>query len=219
MPVPSRLIASFEEQSLYHIICKSVAERLLFKTEENKRYFLSGYTKLLHDFVDTYAYCMMNNHVHWLIRTKKASDLLSFLTGMPVEDLTITQKKFIAGSCAYHELIEQQFNRFFISYSLAYNKENNVKGHLYNRPFKRIAIIDDAHFTSLIVYIHANPLKHGVMKDFREYRWSSYQSLISNQPTKIMREEVLEWFGGKSRFIETHKVMAEWYYDHNLCGE
>ena len=151
MPVPSRLVASFEEQSFYHIICKSVAERLLFKTEENKRYFLSGYTKLLNDFVDTYAYCIMNNHVHWLIRTKKASNLLSLLNGKPIVDLTITQKKFIEASCAYHELIEQQFNRFFISYSLAYNKENNAQGHLFNRPFKRIAVVDDTHFTSLIL--------------------------------------------------------------------
>ena len=219
MPVPSRLVASFEEQSFYHIICKSVAERLLFKTEENKRYFLSRYTNLLHDFVDTYAYCMMNNHVHWLIRTKTVPDILSVLARMPVETLTTTQKKFTAGLCAYHELIKQQFNRFFISYSLAYNRENNVKGHLFNRPFKRIAVVNDAHFTSLIVYIHANPLKHGAMEDFCEYRWSSYQSLISSQPTKIMREEVLEWFGGKSRFVQTHGEMAEWYYDHNLGGE
>ena len=219
MPVPSRLVASFEEQSFYHIICKSVAERFLFKTEENKRYFLSGYIKLLHDFVDTYAYCIMNNHVHWLIRTKKASDLLFFLSMMSAKDQTITQKKFIAGSCTYHELIEQQFNRFFISYSLAYNKENKIKGHLFNRPFKRIAIVNDDHFTSLTVYIHANPLKHGMMKDFREYKWSSYQSFISGQPTKMMRNEVLEWFGGKKRFIETHTGMAEWYYDHNSGGE
>ncbi len=219
MPVPSRLIASFEEESFYHIICKSVAERVLFKTEENKRYFLSGYAKLLYNFIDTYAYCIMNNHVHWLIRTKSVPALISFLNNVPVRDLTITQKRFIAGSCTYHELIEQQFNRFFISYSLAYNKENNMKGHLFNRPFKRIAIADEIHFTTLIVYIHANPLKHGLMRDFYKYKWSSYQSLISDQPTKMMREETLEWFGGKKRFIETHHGMSEWYYSHESAGE
>ena len=146
MPVPARLLASFEEQTVYHIICKSVAERLLFKTEENKRYFLSGYAKYSCNFVDTYAYCLMNNHVHWLIRTRTAHDLLSFLTAQPVKDLTVTHKKFIDGSCTYHELIEQQFNRFFISYSLAYNKQNNIQGHLFNRPFKRIVVANDAHF-------------------------------------------------------------------------
>lgn len=94
-----------------------------------------------------------------------------------------------------------------------------MKGHLFNRPFKRIAIADEIHFTTLIVYIHANPLKHGLMRDFYKYKWSSYQSLISDQPTKMMREETLEWFGGKKRFIETHHGMSEWYYSHESAGE
>ena len=93
---------------------------------------------------------------------------------------------------------------------------NKIKGHLFNRPFKRLEVKDNAHLTQLFVYIHANSMKHGITKDFINYKWSSYQAILSNHPTNIKREEVLNWFGGKDRFITAQHEMAEFYYNHPL---
>ncbi|MBN1310382.1 MAG: hypothetical protein JXB30_03110, partial [Anaerolineae bacterium] len=43
--------------------------------------------------------------------------------------------------------------------------------------------------------------------DFREWKWSSYASHLSQQPTRLNRAEVLEWFGVPEDYIELH---AQW---------
>jgi putative transposase len=90
---------------------------------------------------------------------------------------------------------------------------------MFNKPFRCIEVEDDLHFSQLVVYIHANPLKHQVMKDFTKYRWSSYQAIISNRYTLIKRDGVLKWFGDRHNFIQTHQIQSDFYYNHNLNGE
>jgi hypothetical protein len=122
-------------------------------------------------------------------------------------------------NCSFHELIEQQFNRLFIAYTLAFNRKNAISGHLFNRPFKRIEVTDNNHLTQLFVYIHANTVRHGISKDFSHHKWSSYQAIISTQPTHIKRQEVLDWFRGREQFITAHKEMSKFYLEHDLGGE
>lgn len=53
--------------------------------------------------------------------------------------------------------------------------------------------------------------------DFISYPWSSWKSLLSEAPTHLLRNEVLEWFGGKPEFVRTHKEMAK-YYENSEVG-
>jgi putative transposase len=219
MPLAQQYLANIHEGSFYHIICRAIDGKKLFYNDDNRTYFLSRYQTLLGDFVDTYAYSLLDNHVHWLIKSKQEDAIALYLKQVPPGELTSTHKKFLAGECLFHELIEQQFNRLFIGYTLALNKRNNSKGHLFNRPFKRIEIKDNSHLTQLFVYIHANVMKHGLQKDFTQHKWSSYKAIISDKPTHIKRAEILEWFGGRERFINTHKEMSHYFYNHPLGGE
>lgn len=95
---------------------------------------------------------------------------------------------------------------------LLMNKSRNTTGHLFSRPFKRIVIADDFHLTQLIICIHANIKKHSVSDNFQQYNGSSYRSILSQVPTHLKREEVLEWFGGVVRFISLHVTQADFYY-------
>ena len=62
----------------------------------------------------------------------------------------------------------------------------------------------DAHFVHLVSYIHRNPERHGFVKDYRDWPHTSYRALLSNQPTRLRREELLEWFGGAAAFQQFH---------------
>ncbi len=115
--------------------------------------------------------------------------------------------------------MEFQFKDFFISYAMAYNKENKRQGSLFINPFRRIKVVDNSHFTQLIIYHHANILKHFGQKNFQDYKWSSYRAIVSDKPTHLKREEVLEWSGGGEQFIKIHKENAEYYYSHPLSME
>ncbi|MBU1064924.1 hypothetical protein KKC74_09000 [bacterium] len=57
----------------------------------------------------------------------------------------------------------------------------------------------------IILYIHLNPVHHGLTENFECYRWSSYSKLLGDQPTKLHRDAIYEIFDGKNGFIEDHK--------------
>ena len=43
--------------------------------------------------------------------------------------------------------------------------------------------------------------------------------MLSEKPTRVKRSEVLEWFGGKQRFIDVHKSESDYYYDSDMSIE
>jgi putative transposase len=216
MPTPQYFLAKFEEHRFYHVICKSIADRKLFPDNISKSLFLDRYDHYLSDFVNTYSYCILINHIHFLIQPKSIDDISQLLRQYPPELLTITQKRFLLFDQInmFHELIEQQFNRLFISYVKRYNKRESKIGHLFLRPFRRIMIEKDSYLRQLVIYIHANPLKHNIIKDFPNYKWSAYKSILSDAPTHLCRQQVLDWFGDKENFIKLHQEQISHYYQH-----
>ena len=71
----------------------------------------------------------------------------------------------------------------------------------------------------LIFYIHYNPQKHGLIDDFKNWTWSSYQALVSGGKTKLMRKEVIELFGNKNAFEEFHLGKVNERKISNFIGE
>ena len=70
---------------------------------------------------------------------------------------------------------------------------------------RRIEVADDSHLQHAIIYVHANAQKHKLVKDFTLHPWTSYHSIVSDKPTRLLKDEVLQWFGGRDQFIETHR--------------
>jgi putative transposase len=56
--------------------------------------------------------------------------------------------------------------------------------------------------------VHLNP-QHHLDIDYRSFSFSSYQSIVSDKPTKLVREEVLTYFGGVENFIYSHDFKSE----------
>ena len=216
MPVNTKYIASFQANHYFHIIAKANGNNLLFKSDENRQYFLKKYLSFSNGYFDTYSYILMNNHVHWLIKCNSYEGLIAYIEEIPAELQKKHQKKFLLQQITFEEALEFQWKDFFISYAMAFNKQNNREGSLFINPFRRIEVADHSHFTQLIIYHHANVLKHLGQKNFQDYQWSSYQSILSDKPTHLKREVVLDWFGGKEEFIKMHKENAAYYYGHPL---
>ena len=148
----------------------------------------------------------------FLIRIRPVAVIESWINSLLKEKQTKTQLHFLSDH-NINTFVEMEFKRLFTSYAMAVNKMNNRNGNLFSRTFKRVAILKESQFTQAIIYIHANAQKHQLVKDFTAYPWTSYHSIISNKPTKILREEALEWFGGLEQFIKIHKDMSDYYYD------
>ncbi len=182
----------FEPGKYYHVYNRSVDKKPMFKNEGNYAFFLKQYLAYLSPVVETCAYALLGNHFHLMIRTKETFDL------PPSGEEKTT-----------HDTVSHQFHKFFQSYPMAFNKQHERTGTLFQTPFKRVLIDNDDYLTHMIYYIHANPQKHGLIDDFRNWKWSSYQSFLSEKPTALQRKTVLNWFGGIDNFIKYHAQYHE----------
>ena len=60
----------FEEGRFYHIYNRAVDKKPLFKNLDNYEFFLKKYDQYLSPVIDTYAYCLLGNHFHLMVRVK-----------------------------------------------------------------------------------------------------------------------------------------------------
>jgi hypothetical protein len=74
---------------------------------------------------------------------------------------------------------------------------------------KRSIVNKSGDFTSYIWYIHKNAVHHKLVKSIGTWKYDSYQSIISEAPTALLRNEILEWFGGKEGFIKFHQQTVD----------
>ena len=92
----------------------------------------------------------------------------------------------------------------FTSYSKAINKQQNRHGSLFEKAFKRKEVTNERYLANLIFYIHANPQLHDICEDFRQYPWSSYERILRNKPSKLDKQQVLEWFNSPDNYVAYH---------------
>ena len=57
-------------EHFYHIYNRGINGEKLFKQPRNYPYFLQQYAKYIAPVADTYAYALMGNHFHLLVRIK-----------------------------------------------------------------------------------------------------------------------------------------------------
>ena len=179
-------------ETFYHIYNHANGYENLFWKEENYFYFLKRYANFITPIADTYAYCLMPNHFHFVLRIKS------------IEDVEITFGKFETFQ-KFEARISKQFSNLFSSYTQSLNKMYGRKGSLFIPNFKRREVDNSQYFMTLVHYIHANPVHHGFEKRIEDWQFSSFPSLISNNISLLKRKEVLEWFNGKDEFIKYHQ--------------
>lgn len=200
-----------EADCIYHIFNRGINGADIFFQEKNYTFFLQKYAEYLSPVVDTFAYCLLGNHFHLLIRIKSQEKLRTFYSKSLSPALNNTEK----GLHSANFIVSKQLARFFSSYTQSINKVYSRTGSLLETPFKRIEIKHNTYFTRLIWYIHFNPQKHGFVDDFRDYPHSSFQSHLLKNKTKLNRDEVISWFGNKEEYQKFH---AANYQDETLIN-
>jgi REP element-mobilizing transposase RayT len=59
----------------HHIYNHANGNENLFKRDENYHYFLKKFKQYIFPIADTFAYCLMPNHIHFLVRIKEEDAL------------------------------------------------------------------------------------------------------------------------------------------------
>ncbi len=190
-----------QPKTYYHIYNHANGFENLFRSQENYRYFMQRWIKYIEPVADTYVYCLMPNHIHFLIQTKSEKDVstnLKYSEALPFGKFGTFQK-----------VVSKQFANLFSSYTQAYNKMYQRRGSLFVPNFKRQEVPSDKDLTAVAHYIHSNPVHHGFVKSIDLWKWSSYQTLLSTKPTRLARDETISWFGNQNFFLSMHQQAIE----------
>ena len=128
-----------------HIIIQGVNKEYIFNNDEYIEKFLDIFNKIKSDYNFTViAYCIMNNHAHFLIHTEDIKEVGKFM------------------------------HRCNMLYAKLYNKEKNRVGVLFRNRYQAEPIYDKKYLINCIKYIHDNPVKAKMVENCEEYKYSSY---------------------------------------------
>lgn len=185
--------------TVYHIYNHANGNENLFRSDENYYYFLRKYSEYMYPLLDTYAYCLMPNHFHLMVRVRSEAEVLAY---MKLKKPTLQGFETLG---EFSKAVSQQFSHFLNGYTQAYNKMYDRRGSLFMQNFKRKLITDEVYFTQLIAYIHNNPVHHGFCKDLLDWPYSSFQAYLIDKPTKINRKYLEKWVANKSSLLEFHR--------------
>ncbi len=172
-----------EPDCFYHIFNRGNNKENLFIEDENYLHFLKLIKYHLTAVAEIYTYCLMKNHFHLVLKIKSKEE---------IEKLLSIDK------------IHQPFSNLFNAYTKAINKKYNREGSLFKVRFKRERINSEDYLRNVIVYTHLNPVKHKFIDNYIDYKYSSYNSILSEKPTMLLRNDIFALFGGKENFIYQH---------------
>lgn len=172
---------NLESGYYYHIFNQGNNKGNIFFEDRNYSYFLTLLKKYISALTEVYAYCLLPNHFHLLLRINDNAE---------------------GKNCS------QAFSNFFNAYAKAINKSYRRSGSLFRRKFSRIKIENEDYLRKLILYIHTNAQHHGIAERFEDYPHSSYHSYFSNGKTSISKSYILNLFDSIENFRVVHRIKA-----------
>ncbi len=196
----------------YHIYSHGVGNRDLFREPENYDYFLHLYDKYIEPVANTFAWVLMPNHFHVLVKIKENIGYKYSNADGSFDAARFNKIKwqtFNLSACEAPDSVKipkpaKHFSHLFNAYAKYYNTKYGSRGTMFQRPFNRKQIDNIHYLKKLVLYIHNNPIHHGFCEHPLEYPWTSYLSCISIKPTKLQRGEVIGWFDGEADFKTKH---------------
>ena len=182
---------------IYHIFNRSVAQQPIFKksreciraleiidyyrfvntplrfshynrlSSQEKGDLLKNLYKTNDKFIDIYAFSLMPNHYHLLVKQLKDGGVSKFLRIM--QD----------------------------SYAKYLNTKSKRSGSVFQQMFKAVRIETDEQFLHVSRYIHLNPLTSYVISqkdELERYSWNSYMDYLSSFPRPFINTDFLNKF-------------------------
>ena len=168
----------------YHIYNRGNNSQDTFFEDRNYRHFINRMVKYLTTIGKVYAFCLMKNHYHLVIKIYESEQL-------PLK---------------YQSNPSQVISNWLNSYVKMINLTQNRTGSLFEKNFERKIITTDDYLKHAIVYVHQNPLKHRITKDYINYPYSSMDHFKKESTYLINTGFVFELFGGKEEFWRRHPV-------------
>lgn len=182
----------FIKSSVYHVYNRGHNKQRIFINHKD----YSRYLKRAHEYIDKhkvslFAYCLMPNHIHLLIRHRQDGDV-------PID-------RFI--------------HRLHTAYTMYFNKKYERVGSVFQGRFKAKLVDTDEYLLHVSRYIHINPIElfhaqgRALISELRAYPWSSYGEYVEPQLKSLSDPTfILNYFSKSSlRGKTTYRLFVEEY--------
>ena len=172
----------------FHVIAQGINKNYIFDEKEDINFYIEKMNQLKKECeIEIIAYCVMNNHVHMLLKTYIIENLSKFM------------------------------QRLNTTYALYYNKKYRRVGYVFRNRYRSEGIYNDVYLYNCIKYIHNNPVKAGMCKHPEEYPYSNYEKKeINCSETKqnyifmdVDTKDSRNCENDISNFLEDNKIKIE----------
>ncbi|MBK7233282.1 MAG: hypothetical protein IPH93_13720 [Saprospiraceae bacterium] len=184
----------YESNNYYHIYNHACGDKNLFIDHLDYLDFMAKFQKYFSYVFDIYAYCLMPNHFHFLVKVKVEDNIKGKIIKEPD---SVAKENYLSGSSELNAFIEDQYRRFFSAYSIKYNKKHKTSGRLFLNRHKRIILNPEYRLKYMLCYIHHNPIHHKFRRKYGEWTYCSYQEYLASNENYISK---LNDFGGLDYF-------------------
>ena len=146
----SRQARQYSQAGLYHIIYRGINRQNIFEEDNDYLKMVDTILNLkLEMKFSIYAYCLMSNHVHLLLKEHNMGDISIIM------------------------------RRLLTKYAGWFNRKYERSGALIANRYKSQSVENDEYLLSVVRYIHQNPLKANMAISMSEYKWSSYHEYLN----------------------------------------
>jgi putative transposase len=164
------------QEFVYHVLTRGNNKQDIFKDEEDFHKYIAIVAKYKERYrFKVYHYVLMTNHVHLVIETTEEGGELS-----------------------------QIMKGINISYAQYYKAKYKYTGHFWQDRFKSIIISKDEYLLACGSYVELNPVRAAMVKEPKEYPWSSYQ---------------VNAYGKKDHLVDAHIIYENLSSDETVRKE
>lgn len=143
-----RFPRSYIKTSYFHVMTQGINKSYIFEKAEDIKYYIKMMYSLTEEqHIKVIAYCVMNNHVHILIKAEEIKELSKYM------------------------------QRLNTKYGKYYNKKYERVGYVFRDRYKAEGIYSEAQLYNCIKYIYDNPVKAGICNKAEEYPYSNYKKI------------------------------------------
>jgi len=182
----------YQKGNYYHIFNRGCNKESIFFQESDYNMLISKMFQTKDtNKIEIIAYCLMPNHYHLLIYQ---------LSEKPISDWL---KSLFSG---YVQRINRKYNR---------------SGTLFERSAQPKLISKDNYLIELTHYIHANPIRHGFVRDPLEWKSSSLSPYFYNTGSEQVSARIInDHFSDEFNYQEAFKEYLEnKKYESNFNGQ
>jgi len=139
------------ETGIYHVMLRGINKQRIFEDKQD-------YQKFIDVLVE--------------VKDKSGFNLYSYCLMSNHIHLLIKEEE---------EELADIFKRIGVRYVYWYNYKYSRTGHLFQGRYKSEVVENDPYLLTVLRYIHQNPQKAEIVKDIKNYPWSSYNEYLGEK--------------------------------------